>query len=428
MKLCFGCRVFASLSLAAILLAGGVHGAVDDSSSSEGHQAAALNPGNSAQPVRPFPRLTLNNGRVVEYVGVFSADAKFRASSRLSRFLDSVGTGPSPQPGRRELAPYMLDSYQRVVEDYDAPARAVGTVEAHSLPRRGLDYVVTSVYGHPAVIQAPRWLTSDSKHRVIISDPSLPAVHVIDPQRKSSFTILGGQGRRLQLPAGVAVDAQDNIHIADSGRGIILVYDQYGNFVRYIGNRQGENMYQRPTGIAIDRNAGVIYLADTDRNLILMLDLQGNILKSIGKPRYEPASDGLRRREVLEPREFNAPTELALGDYELVVLDSAGTRVRVTDLNGNLQETFMVTDGQQSDRGDGVGIDTEDNIYVSYAGSSEIGVYSRNGRLLGRFGHAGSRAGEFIAPRGLWVDLNDRLYVADTQNSRIQLFQLSNAR
>jgi hypothetical protein len=35
--------------------------------------------------------------------------------------------------------------------------------------------------------------------------------------------------------------------------------------------------------------------------------------------------------------------------------------------------------------------------------------------------------GEFSAPGGLWVDANNRLYVADTANVRVQLFQLTGA-
>jgi len=78
------------------------------------------------------------------------------------------------------------------------------------------------------------------------------------------------------------VDAEDNIYIADSEAGMVLVYNQSGQFIRYIGNFQGENMYERPTGIAIDRKARRLYLTDTPRNLVFILDLQGNVLKTCG--------------------------------------------------------------------------------------------------------------------------------------------------
>lgn len=79
----------------------------------------------------------------------------------------------------------------------------------------------------------------------------------------------------------------------------------------------------------------------------------------------------------------------------------------------------------QADNGNGLGIDQEGNIYISYVGTSQIRVYNPKGTLLATFGQAGPKTGEFSAPQGLWVDSRNRMYVADTANVRVQLFQLS---
>jgi hypothetical protein len=42
---------------------------------------------------------------------------------------------------------------------------------------------------------------------------------------------------------------------------------------------------------------------------------------------------------------------------------------------------------------------------------------------VGVFGRPGSKTGEFSRPLGLWADARDRIYVADSNNRRIQLFQ-----
>jgi sugar lactone lactonase YvrE len=320
----------------------------------------------------------------------------------------------------------MLLSEHRFFEDFVPSAHAVASPEVHSLLASARDGIVTLAYGRPGVLQAPQWVTTDSRQRVILTDPGVPAVHILDPKGKTSFSILGGQGRRLQLPGGVAVDAEDNIYIADSSHGMVLVYDQYGRFVRYIGNFHGENMYQHPTGIAIDRKAGHLYLADTPRHLVLMLDLQGNLLKPVRKP-LAANGEGLTPREDFAPREFNNPTQIALGEHEVVVMDTGGTRIRIMDMECNLLASFSVRNVpyQDIDRQDGLGVDREGNIYVSHVGTSDVGVYNSNGVLLATFGQAGYRMGEFSAPRGLWVDSNNRLYVADTANLRVQLFQLN---
>ena len=262
---------------------------------------------------------------------------------------------------------------------------------------------------------APHQVTTDSMLRVIISDPDLRAVHVFDPKGHTSFSILGDQGRRLRLPAGVAVDAEDNIYIADSEAGMVLVYNQYGQFVRYIGNFHGENMYERPTGIAIDRKAGRLYLTDTARNLVFILDLQGNVLKRVGTDRRGNGSG-----------EFVSPTHIAVSDRGIVVLDAEGSRIQVLDFDGNRIGYYrVVVDPHPGvDRENGLAVDREGNIYISYVARSIIGAYKPDGTPMGTFGQSGSRIGEFLAPKGLWVDANNRIYVSDTANARVQVFKV----
>jgi DNA-binding beta-propeller fold protein YncE len=70
-------------------------------------------------------------------------------------------------------------------------------------------------------------------------------------------------------------------------------------------------------------------------------------------------------------------------------------------------------------------VDRTGNIYVSSTRDSQIVIYRRDGHLLGSFGRPGMEIGEFSAPAGLWIDGTNRLYVGDTNNGRVQVFQLS---
>jgi sugar lactone lactonase YvrE len=70
-------------------------------------------------------------------------------------------------------------------------------------------------------------------------------------------------------------------------------------------------------------------------------------------------------------------------------------------------------------------VDGDGNIYISYIAASAIGIYKSDGTPMGTFGQLGSRIGEFLDPRGLWVDAGNRIYVADTANARVQVFQVS---
>ncbi len=370
------------------------------------------------QNVRAFPQINLGGDRKLEYLGTFCGNAKYEKLSKFTRTLERLGVTSrstsvlGEDAARQTEAPWWMTlPARRVVEDFEPPAHATKIVHPTSNLASIRDTVVTFAYGPARVMRAPHQVTTDSMLRLIISDPDLQAVHVFDPQGKTSFSILGGQGRRLQLPAGVAVDAEDNIYIADSERGMVLVYNQHGQFVRYIGKFHGENIYERPTGIAIDRNAGRLYLADTPRNLVFILDLQGNVLKHVGKDRNGNGSG-----------EFVSPTQIAVSDHGIVILDSGRSRIQILDFDGNRIGCFRVVTGVGRDNG--LAVDRDGNIYISYVARSIIGIYKPDGTPMGTFGQSGSRIGEFLAPGELWVDTSNRIYVADLVNARVQVFQV----
>ncbi len=372
--------------------------------------------------VRAFPRLNLWRGFELTYVGMFSPDALFHTPSKMAGptgYLAETAIVPAAsrtQPNSRTDVPEsMLVSNERVVDDFEPPAHAEAISQMHSPAGVWRSRFLTYAYGPVSVLHAPRHVTTDSRQRVIISDPDGGGIHVLDPRGKMSFRIVNGADRRLRRPEGVAVDADDNLYVADSVRGMVLVFDRNGNFVRYVGNYRGEPEYARPTGIAIDRDAGRLYLIDTPRNLVFVLDLNGRVLKSIGK-RHDGTGIG----------EFDGPTEIAVAHKHVFVLDRRGTRVQVLDAKCNPAGSFDLPHGLDPlvNQDDGLGTDQEGNVYVSSFDGALIRVYAGDGRLLSCFGQPGRGAGEFANPGGLWIDASDRLYVADSGNGRVQLFQL----
>jgi len=410
------------LLLAAVLLPASSSHPVFAWPAGESHDTSSYSQG-KPDVRRPFPQLSLDGGRTVEYMGMFPADTKYQPSSKLTRFADKNGVLPSFETQQEEVPRYTLRSSEYAVENYAPPRHAKSSAHAES-PFRGLfNDLVTLAYGYQKVLQSPQNVATDSEGRVIVTDSGIPAVHVIDPQRRSSFRILGGHGRRLVSPGDVAVDGSDKIYIADYPQDRILVYDRYGRFLSSIGRVHDENLFQQLSGFAIDRRSGRLYAADGPRHMIYILDLQGAVLKRVGQAAEDATLGQLKMRGNIGPHEFNYPTHIVVGEREVFVLDSGGTRIQILDLDCNLLGSLIVQHAAQ-DHATALGLDTEGRVYVLYSGTSEIRVYNREGKVLTSFGETGVRAGEFYAPGGLWVDATNRLYVSDTSNRRIQVFQL----
>ena len=70
-----------------------------------------------------------------------------------------------------------------------------------------------------------------------------------------------------------------------------------------------------------------------------------------------------------------------------------------------------------------IAADSDGNIYVVDALFDNIQIFDQSGRLLMAWGGPGHAYGRFWLPSGIFIDDNDRIYVADTYNKRVQVFQ-----
>ena len=71
----------------------------------------------------------------------------------------------------------------------------------------------------------------------------------------------------------------------------------------------------------------------------------------------------------------------------------------------------------------GIGLDSEEHLYVVDGLWGVVQVFDRQGRLLYYFGSRGTHLGEFQLPAGLFVDHDDRIFVVDSFNRRVQVFR-----
>src|SRR6266480_3478908 len=70
----------------------------------------------------------------------------------------------------------------------------------------------------------------------------------------------------------------------------------------------------------------------------------------------------------------------------------------------------------------GVAVDSNQNLYVVDTGNQRIQVFDATGNFKFTFGRSGSGNGRFSLPRGIAVDSSQNIYVTDSGNHRIQVF------
>lgn len=168
---------------------------------------------------------------------------------------------------------------------------------------------------------------------------------------------------RLQKPRGIAIDSEDRLYLVDM-TARIQVYDSEGNYLR--GWQTPTHVNGRPTGISIDRR-GQVLVPDTHYFRLLVYSQEGKLLKTIG------GTNGTG------PGEFG-----------------------------------FVTDAVE---------DSEGNYYISeYGEYDRIQKVTRDGKFLLEWGGHGTAPGQFVRPQSMAIDQQDRIWVADACNHRIQVF------
>jgi sugar lactone lactonase YvrE len=297
--------------------------------------------------------------------------------------------------------------------------RAFSSSDDVRLPRHPvLDRTIDIIAGpadpvtRMSVLRSPSAIATDSSHRIFVADFGAGAVHIFDFV-SSRYSLLDKGSDRLGAPVSLAVDDRDNLYVIDARSRSILVYDSSGKFRGHLGKLRGkESYFDSPAGIAIDRTNGHIYVSDWRRHMIFILDQKGRLIRKIGK--RSGAGDG--------PSEFTEPTQLAAGGGELFVLDTGNTRVQVFDAAGRfLRQIDLI----HTDRHTGIAIDSHANLYVSDPSFNRIQIFRHDGSLLSTFDATTISTATFSRPSALWIEAGHCLYVADSENHRIGLFQIN---
>jgi DNA-binding beta-propeller fold protein YncE len=190
-------------------------------------------------------------------------------------------------------------------------------------------------------------------------------------QRLATYGGTHGAGNgEFEFPSDVAFDASGNIYVADSGNNRIQKFSATWQYITQWGSEgAGDSQFEYAPRLAV--RGGFVYVVD------LHFDDNGGTIKKF-------TEDGTFVTKW-NPLKSNGPF-------------------------ANPQA---------------VAVDSENHVYVTTNDGDEefrVRKFTSDGTFITEWGRYGEGIGEFYAPFGIAVDAHDRVYVADSWNSRIQVF------
>jgi DNA-binding beta-propeller fold protein YncE len=166
-----------------------------------------------------------------------------------------------------------------------------------------------------------------------------------------------------QMP-GIAVDKQEQIYIFTRSQPTIQVYKADGTLLRawYMEDSSGSHFIR----VGPDGN---IWTANIAEHVVRKYNTKGKLLLTLGEPGIAGTDKG----------HFDKPTDM-------VILPSGD---------------IFVSDGY---------------------GNRRVVHFDANGKYVNQWGQDGDGPGQFALPHSIVADSQNRLYVADRENARVQVF------
>jgi streptogramin lyase len=189
-------------------------------------------------------------------------------------------------------------------------------------------------------------------------------------------------GQSLVDVTGISIDSDDKVYVFNRSKRPMVVFDSNG----YELNSWGEGLFKRPHGSFLT-NEGHIWLTDDNSHIAYKFTKEGELLMSLGnlnqpsQTGYRPGLDIFERISFISKASgpFNLPTGVAIAS------------------NGDI----FISDGY---------------------GNARVHKFNSKGELLLSWGEPGPGKGQFRLPHNIWIDNTDRIWIADRENHRVQIF------
>jgi DNA-binding beta-propeller fold protein YncE len=215
---------------------------------------------------------------------------------------------------------------------------------------------------------------------------------------------------RLKKPYGIAVDSSGRIFVADPANRAVFVFDQQNHTTELRGNRAPAS-FALPMGLAIDEQDR-LFVSDSHFGQITCFDPEGAVLAVFGH-------DTLQR-----------PAGMAVdrARHRLYVADAKAHRVAVFDSATFQPAGFVGGPATPGEAEEGkfaaptnVAVDHEGLLYVTDTWNHRIQIFNLRGKFLRTFGRQGDAPGMFARPKGVAIDSEGHVYVADAEFNNIQV-------
>jgi DNA-binding beta-propeller fold protein YncE len=200
------------------------------------------------------------------------------------------------------------------------------------------------------------------------------------------------------------------LFIVDARGNGYAVFDLADGRARLV-KPSGAGQLLKPINITIDED-GTRYVTDTSRKQVLVFDAGDTFQRAIGDP------------------ESFEPIDVAVSGDKLIVTDIMNHQVHFMDkVSGEILKTIGEKGGAPGTflHPTNIAVGADGSIYVADTNNFRVQQFSADGEFIREAGGMGNRPGKFSRPKGIAVDRDGNIYVTDAAFQNIQVLAAEDA-
>jgi DNA-binding beta-propeller fold protein YncE len=216
---------------------------------------------------------------------------------------------------------------------------------------------------------------------------------------------------QLLGPYGIAIDSKGLVYVADQKVGAVFIFNTETRDVQLIRNGY-EAHFGWINGLAIDDDDR-LFVSDGKMHRVLVFNTKHEVEAQISE-------------KLIDPVGLALDTE----NRFLYVVDTQQDQVIVFDADSLKELRRIGTGGKNhwlTTPGDfggpqGVALDKDGNVYVTDTMNNRVEIFDADGKYISEFGRHCDGIGCFARPKGIAVDGDGHIWVADAMNDSLQVF------
>ncbi len=217
---------------------------------------------------------------------------------------------------------------------------------------------------------------------------------------------------QLVFPNGVAVDSKGLVYIADSKvRAIFIVNVETGDY-KMIKNGSDGN-FKWLTGLAID-DTDRLFVSDSSLKHVLVFDPNHKVEGVISEGLYDPGGLAIDNENRL--------LYVTDAEQDLVMVYDADPPYKLLRKMGKPGTKHTSTAEGEFAKPTNVALDKDGNVYVADTWNNRIEIFDADGEFIRAWGKNGDGPGYFARPKGIAIDGDGHVWVADSVQDRVQVF------